>query len=68
MGDGREQPQASPQQEVNELRLRVRMRDALLTNESLAALPIALTVHLLCAFWFPAVVEITGSCAHSGFS
>jgi hypothetical protein len=63
MGDGRERPHASPdepQQEVNELRLRVRMRDALLTNESLAALPIALTVHLPCAFWSPAVVEITG--------
>lgn len=68
MGDGRERPHASPdepqqdepQQEVNELRLRVRMRDVLLTNESLAALPIALTVHLPCAFWSPAVVEITG--------
>ena len=46
--------------EVNELLLRLRMRDALLTNESLAALPIALTVHLPSAFWLPAVVEITG--------
>ena len=63
MGDGRERAHASPdepQQEVNKLRLRVRMRDALLTNESLAALPIALTVHLACAFWSPVVVEITG--------
>lgn len=46
--------------EVNALLLRLRMRDALLTDESLAALPIALTVHLPCAFWSPAVVEITG--------
>ena len=46
--------------QVNELLLRLRMRDALLTDESLAALPIALTVHLPCAFWSPAVVEITG--------
>jgi len=46
--------------EVNELLLRLRMRDALLTNESLAALPIALTVHLPSAFWSPAVVQITG--------
>jgi CheY-like chemotaxis protein len=46
--------------EVNELLLRLRMRDALLTDEALAALPIALTVHLPCAFWSPAVVEITG--------
>jgi CheY-like chemotaxis protein len=46
--------------EVNELLLRLRMRDALLTNEALAALPIALTVHLPRAFWSPAVVEITG--------
>jgi hypothetical protein len=63
MGDGRERAHASPdepQQEVNELRLRVRMCDALLTNESLAARPIALTVQLPCAFWAPAVVEITG--------
>jgi CheY-like chemotaxis protein len=46
--------------EVNGLLLRLRMRDALLTDEALAALPIALTVHLPCAFWSPAVVEITG--------
>jgi len=46
--------------EVNELLLRLRMRDVLLTNESLAALPIALTVHLPRAFWSPAVVGITG--------
>src|SRR6266851_4610453 len=44
--------------EVNELLLRLRMRDVLLTNESLAALPIALTVHLPRAFWSPAVVGI----------
>ena len=37
--------------EVNELLLRLRMRDALLTDEALAALPIALTVHWRCAFW-----------------
>src|SRR6266446_10993559 len=46
--------------EVNELLLRLRMRDALLTDESLTALPIALTVHLPWGFWSPAVVEITG--------
>ena len=46
--------------EVNELLLQLRTRDALLTDELLAALPIALTVHLPRAFWSPAVVEITG--------
>lgn len=46
--------------EVDELFLQLRIRDGLLTDESLAALPIALTVHLPRAPWAPAVVEITG--------
>ncbi len=46
--------------EVDQLFLQLRIRDGLLTDESLAALPIALTVHLPPAPWSPAVVEITG--------
>jgi CheY-like chemotaxis protein len=46
--------------EVNELLLQLRTRDALLADEVLAALPIALTVHSPRAFWSPALVEITG--------
>jgi hypothetical protein len=67
MRDGRERPHASPdepQQEVNELRLRVRVRGALLTNESLAALPIALTV----CFLVSRRRRDHGSCAHRAFS
>jgi len=46
--------------EVDALFLQLRIRDGLFTDESLAALPIALTVHLPRAPWSPAVVEITG--------
>ncbi len=46
--------------EVDQLFLQLRIHDGLLTDESLAALPIALTVHLPPAPWSPAVVEITG--------
>jgi len=46
--------------EVDALFLQLRIRDGLLTDESLAALPIALTVHLPRVPWSPAVVEITG--------
>ncbi len=46
--------------EVDALFLQLRIRDGLLTYESLAALPIALTAHLPRAPWSPAVVEITG--------
>ena len=42
--------------EVNELLLQLRTRDALLADEVLAALPIALTVHLPRAFWSLALV------------
>src|SRR5258708_19163543 len=59
-GSGLPLRQMRRNREVNELLLRLRMRDALLTNESLAALPIALTVHLPSAFWSPTVVQITG--------
>jgi hypothetical protein len=46
--------------DVAELFLQLRVRDGLLSEESLAALPIALTVRLPLAPWSPAVIEITG--------
>jgi len=46
--------------DVAELFVQLRVRDGLLSEESLAALPIALTVRLPLAPWSPAVVEITG--------
>jgi CheY-like chemotaxis protein len=46
--------------DVAELLLQLRVHDGLLSDEWLAALPIALTVRLPLAPWSPAVVEITG--------
>ena len=46
--------------DVDELLLQLRVRDGLLSEEALAALPIALSVRLPLAPWSPAVVEITG--------
>jgi CheY-like chemotaxis protein len=46
--------------DVAELLLQLRVHDGLLSDEWLAALPIALSVRLPLAPWSPAVVEITG--------
>jgi hypothetical protein len=71
MGDGRERPHASPdepQQEVNELRLRVLMRDALLTKRVAGGAADRSDGTFAVCFLVFRRRRDHGSCAHSAFS